>query len=249
MIGLLDSGMGGLAVVDALVKRHADSRYCLIADTAHAPYGNRVQLDIIHLVDQLVGQLRTMGADRIVLACNTATMAALDYLHAKYDFAVYGITPPIESAAQEGDTLVLATAYTAAHLPDVPSHVTVLSMPQLATLIDAHYPYDLRPIEAYLRQKLAAYRGIPNLVLGCTHYRLVAPLLRQIVAPAKLWDGTDVLVRQFAPIAPAHGCAIDVIAGDGADFDRYAATLKKLLAAQNDNASPPPYSLDLDPDC
>lgn len=230
MIGLLDSGMGGLAVIDALVRQRADTRYCLVLDTAHAPYGNRVQLDIIRLVDRLVGQLRTMGADRIVLACNTATIAALDYLRSKYDFPLYGITPPVDEAAKEGETLVVATAYTAAHLHPLPARVTVVPLPELATLIDNHYPYDLRPIEVYLHKKLAAYRGIANLVLGCTHYRLIAPLLRQIVAPHKLWDGTEIMARQFEPIAASpHECAIDVIAGEGADFARYAAVLKTLL--------------------
>ena len=218
MIGLIDSGMGGLSTLAALAERGCDHRFCYLADTLHAPYGERDSLSLIALGERWAKRLVGLGAEAVVLACNTLTLAALDYLRATLPVPVYGVQPPrIEGA------LVLGTSYTARKVEGA------LALPKLATLIDRHYP-DERVIRAYLEKALEGVKA-DVVVLGCTHYALVKDLISGILH-AKTIDPSVLLARSLPQAREGQGVGVDLIlTGDG-EPSRYVEVLSTLLGKE-----------------
>ncbi|MBO4534619.1 MAG: aspartate/glutamate racemase family protein [Clostridia bacterium] len=219
MIGLIDSGMGGLTTLAALVERGCDHRFCYLADTRHAPYGERDSLSLIALGERWAKRLVGLGADAIVLGCNTLTMAALDYLQATTSVPVYGVRPPVVEGA-----MLLGTSYTCRKLG------RGVALPRLATLIDAHYP-DLPPIRAYLEGQLEG-KSADTVVLGCTHYALVKDEISRVLHAKTVVDPSVWLARKLPRATGGQGVGVDLIlTGDG-DQGRYIETLKTLLGKE-----------------
>ncbi len=215
MIGVFDSGLGGLSVLAALVDAlpHADFSY--FADTAHVPYGNKSEEQIQCRVLAIGEHLASHGCGLLVVACNTATATAVQALRAAHPgIPVVGVEPGIKPAAQEsrsGRIAVLATEATAnsprlQHLiRDHAGHVEVFVEPcpgwathvEMLQLDDPALAADVRArVEPLLDQ------GVDRIVLGCTHYSFLAPLLQEIVGTrAELVDVADAVARQTQRLA------------------------------------------------
>jgi glutamate racemase len=229
MIGILDSGMGGLTTLAALIAHGADHAFCYYADTAHAPYGNRGKVAVTDLVLSAVQVLCRHGATRVVLACNTASVAALRHVQSRVPVAVYGVTPPVaEARTLGGETLLLGTRLTTRTYPDG-DRFRARALPSLATLIDAHYPH-LDPIERYCRQALSDVGKVDNLILGCTHYALIGDLLGAITGARRILDGTDALLAEMGGGTEGRGISVDILSSGTLDARRYAAVLRALTA-------------------
>lgn len=215
MIGVFDSGLGGLSVLAALIDLLPRADFHYFADTAHVPYGNKsealIQSRVLTIGEHLVEQ----GCGLLVVACNTATAAAVQALRATHpDIPVVGVEPGIKPAAlatRSGRIAVLTTESTARSqrlmrligehagrvrvfiepCPGWATHVETLQLDD--PLLDA----DVRArIERLLEQ------GVDQIVLGCTHYSFLAPLLREIVgARAQLVDVADAVARQTQRLA------------------------------------------------
>ncbi len=205
-IGVFDSGIGGLSVLRALMAELPRERFVYWADNAHAPYGER---DVGHVMQRAlhVGQrLRDMqGAKALVIACNTATAAAVEALRdAHADWPIVGVEPPLKPAAlhtRSGRVGVLATRGTLASaryaaLRDAlaRAHGTRFvdqACDGLAAAIEAAAAAgNAAPAEALLARHLAALgplgpaaAQIDTVVLGCTHYPLLLQALRQLAGP------------------------------------------------------------------
>jgi glutamate racemase len=221
MIGVFDSGLGGLSVLAALIDALPQADFSYFADTAHVPYGNKSKEQIHGRVLAIGQHLVDAGCGLLVVACNTATATAVQALRAAHPgIPVVGVEPGIKPAAQDtktGRIAVLTTEATARsqrlkHLirdhaghikvfvepcPGWATHVEMLQLddPALATDARAH-------IEPLLDQ------GVDRIVLGCTHYSFLAPLLNEIVgARAQLVDVADAVARQTRRLAGglAHG--------------------------------------------
>ena len=232
MIGIIDSGMGGLTTLAALVRHQCDRAFCYYADVAHAPYGNQSSGDIIDAVRHAAECLLARGCRRIVLACNTATAAALRYLSRSIPTQVYGLTPAVDEAlAAGGTTLLAATRYTASRR--CREDLRTVALPDLATLVDRHYPH-LDDIEDYCRRHLSPYAPVDNLVLGCTHYVLVRDVLARAVGARRTFDANDALARRIGATHEGSGLCVDVVASGDIDEQRYAQVLQSLLQ----NAAP-----------
>ena len=215
MIGVFDSGLGGLSVLAALVEALPQADFAYFADTAHVPYGNKSEAQIQCRVLAIGDHLAAQGCELLVVACNTATAAAVQALRAAHPgLPVVGIEPGIKPAAQDsvsGRIAVLVTEATAnsqrlKHLirdhagqvevfvepcPGWATHVEMLQLddPALATDIRAR-------IEPLLEQ------GVDRIVLGCTHYSFLAPLLREVVGTrAQLVDVAAAVARQTQRLA------------------------------------------------
>lgn len=210
MIGVFDSGLGGLSVLAALVEAlpQADFRY--YADTAHVPYGNKSDEQIQSRVLAIGGELAGMGCDLLVVACNTATAAAVQALRSAHPgIPVVGIEPGIKPAAQESRSrriAVLATESTA-RSPRlhrlIRDHangtvVDVVPCPGWAThveMLQLDDPALAKDIRSRIEPLLAA--GADRIVLGCTHYSFLAPQLHQAIGGrAALVDVADAVARQ-----------------------------------------------------
>lgn len=215
MIGVFDSGLGGLSVLAALVEALPRSDFRYYADTAHVPYGNKSEAEIQRRVLTIGAELAGMGCQLLVVACNTATAAAVEALRAAHPgIPVVGVEPGIKPAAQEtrsGRIAVLATESTARSarlhklIRDHAAHVEVHVEPcpgwatqvEMLRLDDPALAGDAR---ARLEPLLA--RGVDRIVLGCTHYSFLAPVLRQLIGNrATLIDVADAVARQARRLA------------------------------------------------
>lgn len=221
MIGVFDSGLGGLSVLAALVDALPRADFSYYADTAHVPYGNKSEEQIQGRVLAIGEHLAKHGCGLLVVACNTATAAAVQALRAAHPgIPVVGVEPGIKPAAQEtqsGRIAVLATEATAnsqrlKHLiRDHAGHVEVFVEPcpgwathvEMLQLDDPALAADVcARIEPLLE------KGVDRIVLGCTHYSFLAPLLREVVGTrAQLVDVADAVARQTQRLAGhlAHG--------------------------------------------
>ncbi|MCK9388334.1 MAG: glutamate racemase [Sulfuritalea sp.] len=221
MIGVFDSGLGGLSVLAALVDALPQADFSYFADTAHVPYGNKSEEQIQGRVLAIGQHLADAGCGLLVVACNTATATAVQALRAAHPgIPVVGVEPGIKPAAQDtrtGRIAVLTTEATARsprlqHLiRDHAGHVEVFVEPcpgwathvEMLQLDDPALATDARArIEPLLE------KGVDRIVLGCTHYSFLAPLLTEIVgARAQLVDVADAVARQTQRLAGrlAHG--------------------------------------------
>jgi glutamate racemase len=215
MIGVFDSGLGGLSVLAALVEALPLADFLYYADTAHVPYGNKSDEQIQRRVLAIGEELAGMGCDLLVVACNTATAAAVQALRAKHpDIPVVGVEPGIKPAAQDSPNrriAVLATESTAKSarlhklIRDHAIGVEVLiePCPGWAThveMLQLDDPALADDIQARVEPLLA--KGVDRIVLGCTHYSFLAtPLNRVIGNRAQLVDVADAVARQARRLA------------------------------------------------
>jgi glutamate racemase len=221
MIGVFDSGLGGLSVLAALVDALPQTDFSYYADTAHVPYGNKSEELIQGRVLAIGEHLANHGCGLLVVACNTATAAAVQALRAAHPgIPVVGVEPGIKPAAQEtqsGRIAVLVTEATAnsqrlKHL--IRDHagrveVFVEPCPGWATHVEM-LQLDDPALAADVRARIEPLldKGVDRIVLGCTHYSFLAPLLQEVVGSrAQLVDVADAVARQTQRLAGplAHG--------------------------------------------
>ena len=207
-IAVFDSGVGGISVLQELIKLMPEENYLYFGDSANAPYGSRTTEQVRALTLQAVRDLLPRGIKALVVACNTATSAAVRVLRETYpDLIIVGIEPALKLAADRfpnGHVGVMAThvtlreekfAYQAARFPQV--RVERIPAPGLVELIEAGETDGPR-ITALLRDILGPYIGkLDALVLGCTHYPFVRTAIAQILGPdTLLFDGGEGTARQ-----------------------------------------------------
>lgn len=200
-IGVFDSGFGGLTVLRALLHRLPHARFAFLGDTARLPYGSKSRRTIARYAVQSAQFLvREQHAEFLVIACNTASALALDAIQESIPVPVLGVIQPgaqsARAASRTGDVLVIATdatvhshAYAAAcqaHKLRALEKACPLLVPLVEEGWTAH-PVTEQVIRIYLDELSAdaeAQGLLPDtLVLGCTHYPLLRPLIERL-APA-----------------------------------------------------------------
>jgi len=209
-IGVFDSGFGGLTVLRALLQRLPHARFAFLGDTARLPYGSKSRRTIARYASESAQFLvREQSAEFLVIACNTASALALDAIEAAVPVPVLGVIEPGAAAAQAatktGDVLVIATDAT------VQSHAYAAACqarglralekacPLLVPLVEegwVDHPVTAEVIRIYLdellREAAAQSMNPDTLVLGCTHYPLLRPLLeRAVPAGMRVIDSAD----------------------------------------------------------
>ena len=173
LIGMFDSGVGGLTVLAACKRLMPSARYLYLDDGAHAPYGDR-------------SVLADAGCDAIVIACNTATAAAASVLRRMFSLPIFGLEPAVKPAlaAVSGNVLLLATPVTA-RLRRYPARVKVGVERTLACDIE-RAAGDPAALKALAERTLAKYSDYDAIVTGCSHYAHLIPYL-----PRPVFDGAD----------------------------------------------------------
>lgn len=192
-IGIFDSGAGGLTVLTELVKIMPNERYIYFADTANCPYGSKPAEEIIHLSDRITQFLLSKGCKVVVVACNTATAAAIDHLRSSYNIPFIGMEPAIKPASQNTKTKsigVLATAGT------FKGRLYIETSRKYAADVNVCYQVGEGLVELVesgkadsteAEQLLHRYVdpmvdcNIDHLVLGCTHYPFLKSTLEKIL--------------------------------------------------------------------
>ncbi len=217
-IGVFDSGVGGLSVLREIRARLPHEALIYLADSGHVPYGEKSPEYIRQRCRAIGDFLLEQGAKALVVACNTATAAAVADLRERYpQLPVVGMEPAVKPAAaatRSGVVGVLATTGTlqsarfAALLDRFASGVRVITQPcpGLVELIERGElrSDDTRQLLTRLVQPLLA-EGCDTLILGCTHYPFIAPLLREIVpAEVKLIDTGAAVARRLDSLLAAR---------------------------------------------
>jgi len=191
MIGVFDSGIGGLTVVRAIMKRFPAYDILYFGDTARTPYGSKSPSTVIKYAVENTEFLLSQGARAVVLACNTASSVATDLLRRRYDIPIFEvISPAVEAAvrvSRQGRIGIIGTratiasgAYEAlikARRPE--SRVFAQACPLLVPLVEEGWlkkPETRMIVKDYLRPLKS--RQIDTLILGCTHYPLLAELIQ-----------------------------------------------------------------------
>lgn len=208
-IAVFDSGVGGISVLRHLVRVMPNERYLYYGDSANAPYGSRPTQQIRQLTLAAAEKLTAQGIKALVVACNTATSAAIDALRQRYpELIVVGIEPALKPAADRfpgGCIGVLATEVTLREekFRKLMEHygeqceVVRLPAPGLVQLIEQGKA-DGGDAEALLRPILEPWKEkLQALVLGCTHYPFAAATVRRILGEeVQLLDGGDGTARE-----------------------------------------------------
>jgi len=201
-IGVFDSGFGGLTVLRALIQRLPQARFAFLGDTARLPYGSKSRRTIARYAVQSAQFLvREQGAEFLVIACNTASALALDAIQDAVPVPVLGVIEPgaeaARAASRTGDVLVIATDATVqshAYAAACRAHglrAIEKACPLLVPLVEegwTDHPVTAEVLRIYLDELTAeaAFEGLKpdTLVLGCTHYPLLRPLLEGVIASA-----------------------------------------------------------------
>lgn len=220
LIGVFDSGVGGLSILDEALRQLPQHNYIYLADSAYAPYGERSSDWIAARSSALCRHLLDQGCDAIVVACNTATAEAIAQIRDELAIPVIGVEPGIKPAAmqsQNGIVGVLATEATLksdkfnALLATLPSNCQFIKQAGagLVPLIEAGDANSEETLEL-LAEHLEAIQiaGADTLVLGCTHYPFLRKAIRKLLGESiTLIDTSEAVVKQLKRQLEANAIA------------------------------------------
>lgn len=217
-IGIFDSGVGGLTIWKAIAEVLPEEDTLYFADSAHAPYGDRSAEEILERSRRCTEWLLARGAKLIVVACNTATTNAIGALRREYPIPFIGIEPAIKPAALHSKTGCIGVLATRGTLgSDLFADTSRAHAGEIRILEQEGYGL-VEAIEAGdihspgLKQHLSVLldpmveAGVDHLVLGCTHYPFIVPLLQDVLPPeVQVMDCAAPVARQTRKVLLEQG--------------------------------------------
>ena len=245
-IAVFDSGVGGVSVLRELIKLMPNERYLYYGDCANAPYGTRSTDEVRALTLAAADRLMVRGCKALVVACNTATAAAIADLRALYPHSIIiGIEPALKVAADHfpgGEIGVMATPLTLReekfdallHRFSSTCSVHKLPAPGLVELVECGMAVSSKS-EALLRPLLSPYHNrLDAVVLGCTHYPFAAPVITKLLGEnTALLDGGPGTARQTRRRLEAEGLLFEgpgeLLIENSAGSEETAALCRRLL--------------------
>jgi len=234
-IGVFDSGIGGLTVLEESLRRLPAQDYVYMADTLHVPYGPKSQEEVRGYVLEAVETMAGEGIEALVVACNTATSIAVNELRERYSIPIVGMEPAVKPAVEMNRAtgkrvLVFATQltlsmpkyYALVSRVDEEGIVDSLPLPELVRYCE-ELQFDRKVIGDFFRAKLADYDldryGI--VVLGCTHYPFYTNILRELLPPhVQIVDGNAGTIRRLSALLTRYG----VVSGRGSGQVKFMCT-------------------------
>ena len=238
-VGIFDSGVGGLSVLGEFRKLAPSERVIYFADTAYFPYGPRPAAEVRKRAFAIVHRLLESGVKMVIVACNTASAAAIDDLRSMYDLPFVGMVPGVKPAAsrsRSGRVVILATPGTldgelyARVVEDFGgrARITSVSGSGLAEIVEDGQAGTTIAREA-VRQMLGpeVVAGVDTVVLGCTHYHFLADDIRAEFPGIDIVDTSEAVARralqllhELGQLAPEdQGGQLDlIVTGDPARF-------------------------------
>lgn len=220
-IGIMDSGAGGLSVLREILRLLPGERYLFYSDNANCPYGEKTPEFIIGRCRQIVGEFLAQGADAVVIACNTATAAAIATLRAEWpELPFVGMEPAVKPAAlgtRSGVIGVLATAGTLKASKYLDTRDTYAGDVKVVERVGRGFvelveslELDGAHTEQVVRESLEPLlqAGADTVVLGCTHYPFLLPVLQRIAGPGvRFIDPAPAAARQLVRLLDSRGIA------------------------------------------
>ncbi len=217
-IGVLDSGVGGLSVLQCLHQMLPHENFIYVGDTARTPYGTRTEAEIRGFVGEMIDWLAAQGVKQVVVACNTLTMLGVDSLKGAHPFSVIGMSKGEQlllAASKKKKIGVMGTQFTinsglhkqAILAADAGAEVFTMACPEFVPIIEGER-FDsaalAQAVERYTAPLIAA--GVDAVILACTHY----PFIKKQLTAA---FGSTVEV--IDPAAETSGDAISALEHDG----------------------------------
>lgn len=206
-IGVFDSGLGGLSILKELIALLPNERFIYLADSKNAPYGEKSKQEIVDFSIKNTEFLINAGCKLVVVACNTATTNAIKILRTNYNIPFIGIEPAIKPAALQSKTHKIGVLATKGTLSSELFLTTVEQFRNTKDIIEVEGTGLVKLIEEgklnetktllekYLDPMLKA--GVDNIVLGCSHYPFLVPIIKQIVPKhVNIIDSGDAVARQ-----------------------------------------------------
>lgn len=218
-IGVFDSGVGGLTVLHECLVNLPQEDFVYLGDTGAFPYGPRTLEEVRALAFRNTSFLVAQGVKLIVVACNSAAAAALPQLQSAFDTPIVGVVMPgARAAVQETRNRrvgILATEATvrsasyqrALEALDAGLEVYPVACPRLAPLIQDGDVFS-EEVELAVREYVSPLKaaGVDTVILGCTHYPLVTPMLRRLLGPAvSLVNSAEEIAREVGEILERKG--------------------------------------------
>ena len=248
--GVFDSGAGGIPVLARAAKALPHENFIYYADTAHFPYGDKDPEIVRDGVFKAMEIMVKEGVKAAIIACNTATSVAIKELRAIYDFPILGMEPAIKPAAEQAKGKRVAVVATVLTLREKKfqellkrcedkENIVLLPASGLADLVEKG-EYNSDKGRRFLEELFLKAGTIDSIVLGCTHYLFLLPLLKELYPAAKIIDGGEGTVRTLCHIleeknlaAQDNGGEIHVLSSDAATFlpkfDDFYAALTKII--------------------
>ena len=243
MIGVFDSGVGGLSVLVEIRNALPDADLLYVGDRGRAPYGERTLADVEAISQDVAAWLVDEGATCLVVACNTASAAALESLRSRHpDLPIVGMEPAVKPAAmatRSGKVAVLATAATfqgrlfESVVARFAEGVEVLprACPEWVAMVEEGVVAGPRA-ETAVRDVVEPLEGegADVVVLACTHFSFLAPVIHRVSSLGVL-DPARAVAQQTARVAPhisGAGRLILAASGDTVEFSRLAAAVASI---------------------
>ncbi|MDQ0193236.1 glutamate racemase [Paenibacillus wynnii] len=194
-IAFLDSGIGGITVLNEALKQLPDENYLYFADTLHVPYGTKSMEEVNACVKQSVDRIMNEQVKALVIACNTATSSAISELRNSYSIPIIGMEPAVKPAVEMNRTtgkrvLVFATELTLKQSKytnlvsrvDEQCIVDSMPLPELVEHCEA-LNFDRNNIQDFFTTKLATFdlENYGTIVLGCTHFPFYTDILKEML--------------------------------------------------------------------
>lgn len=205
-IGLFDSGLGGLSILQNLIKELPLEDYLFYEDSINNPYGNKTEEELLEITKRNVDYLRSNGCKIIVIACNTATTSCMKKLREIYKDTIFVGTVPAIKVAYDNhykNVIVLSTPYTRLSkrveelINDFKNEDEIIyniSGENLANLIELDRKEEIREL---LNNVLSEYKEKSDaIILGCTHYSLIKEEIKEVLPNTDILDGVNGVTKE-----------------------------------------------------
>ena len=243
MIGVLDSGVGGLSVFSEIKRRYPTASVIYLSDKANFPYGDKTEAELLDIVRNAVKILIENSAKIVVLACNSATVSTVGVLRNELNIPIVGIEPAIKVAAKytkNGKIGMMATKRT------TESH-DGKSLAPGCKLLKSHNPFLIAKIEnnfsnicdddLHNAMKTFVDFGADSVVLGCTHYHFILSRLESMYPDISFYAPTEAVVRHLVEVIGekdielTDGNDIFLCTGSKVEFEKYLYSLLEIKDA------------------
>lgn len=213
MIGVFDSGIGGLTLLHEIIQQLPNEQFCYYADTENVPYSTKSEEQIKSYVEKAINYFLEIKVKAIVLACNTATNVCIEDLRKKHTLPIIAIQPAVKVAFDKDilkrKILVCATPITLRSdrfqrlLDSINADLLVerLALPELVKLAEIE-KFETAEAKQYIEDSLAQFEinKFGSLVLGCTHFTYFEPLFKELAPYLSIYDGNEGTARHLKNI-------------------------------------------------
>lgn len=226
MIGIFDSGIGGLSVFREIRKVLPEQSYVYYSDNAHCPYGEKTREYIIDRARTITRFLLEKGCEIIVVACNTATAAAIETLREEFPVKFIGMEPAIKPAASKTQTGVVGVLATAGTLKADKYHITRERWGDNVQIVEQVGKGFVELVEKGMTEGREAEdtvgmcleplldAGADTIVLGCTHYPFLSQTISEVAS--RLVPGREITIIDPAPAVARH--LVEVMSEEGIEM-------------------------------